>query len=87
MPHRLSLVTEFPGGKLTGHCPASGAAPRFQPPARQHVGTQIRAEAFNVANTPHSGVPNLSFGREQFGVVNDMQNQSRVLQLALKFMM
>ena len=48
---------------------------------------QFRAEAFNVSNTPRFAPPNLSFGNQQFGVVSGMENQSRVLQFALKLMM
>ncbi len=45
---------------------------------------QFRAEAFNLANTPRFAPPNTSFGNNQFGIVSAMENQSRVLQFALK---
>ena len=48
---------------------------------------QFRAEAFNLANTPRFAPPNTSFGNAQFGVVSAMENQSRVLQFALKLLL
>lgn len=45
---------------------------------------QIRAEAFNLTNTPVFSPPNISFGSPAFGTVSSMANQPRIIQLALK---
>lgn len=45
---------------------------------------QLRAECFNISNTPRFDPPNVVFGNPQFGVVNAQSNQPRVVQFALK---
>lgn len=45
---------------------------------------QFRAESFNLTNTTRFAPPNTVFGNAQFGVVNSMGNQPRVIQFALK---
>jgi hypothetical protein len=46
---------------------------------------QLRAEAFNVANTPWFGGPNTTAGSANFGIVTPSQiNDERNVQLALK---
>ncbi len=46
---------------------------------------QFRADAFNLFNNVVFGVPNTSISGANYGVVTSQQNQSRQLQLALKF--
>ena len=45
---------------------------------------QIRAETFNLTNTPVFSPPNTSFGSPAFGTVSSVANQPRIVQLALK---
>jgi hypothetical protein len=45
---------------------------------------QLRAEAFNLTNTPVFGLPNTAVGNPGFGVIGGQANQPRNLQLALK---
>jgi hypothetical protein len=45
---------------------------------------QIRADAFNLSNTPVFSPPNTSYGSSGFGTVSSQANQPRVLQLGLK---
>jgi hypothetical protein len=45
---------------------------------------QIRAEAFNVTNTPIFADPNVTVGSTSFGVITGTQNSPRTLQIALK---
>ncbi len=45
---------------------------------------QVRADAFNISNTPVFSPPNTSFGSSAFGTVSSQANQPRVLQVALK---
>jgi hypothetical protein len=46
---------------------------------------QLRANAFNLANTPIFGGPNTSFGSANFGVIGINQtNDPRIVELALK---
>ncbi|MBS1812445.1 MAG: TonB-dependent receptor [Acidobacteria bacterium] len=52
---------------------------------RESVALQVRAEAFNFANTPWFGGPNLTATSGAFGVVTPSQiNDQRNVQLALK---
>ncbi|NOT62567.1 MAG: TonB-dependent receptor [Acidobacteria bacterium] len=52
---------------------------------KESVALQLRAEAFNFANTPWFGAPNLTVGGGTFGVVAPTQiNDQRNVQLALK---
>jgi hypothetical protein len=52
---------------------------------KESVAMQLRAEAFNVANTPWFGGPNTTAGSAAFGVVTPAQiNDERNVQLALK---
>ena len=50
----------------------------------EKLSLQIRAEAFNLSNTPIFSPPNTTFGSPAFGTVSSMANQARILQLALK---
>ena len=47
---------------------------------------QIRADAFNMDNTPTFAPPNTSYGSAQFGVVSAQQNTPRSIQLGVKVM-
>jgi hypothetical protein len=47
---------------------------------------QIRADAFNLSNTPVFSPPNVSYGSAAFGTVSSQANQPRVLQLGLKLL-
>jgi Carboxypeptidase regulatory-like domain/TonB-dependent Receptor Plug Domain len=50
----------------------------------ERMALQIRAEAFNLANTPVFSPPGTTYGSSTFGVVNSQANQPRIVQLALK---
>jgi hypothetical protein len=50
---------------------------------RDRLGVQIRAEAFNVSNTPPLGQPNGSFGAAAFGSITTA-GDPRVFELALR---
>jgi hypothetical protein len=52
----------------------------------ERLALQLRAEAFNVTNTPVFAPPNTSFGSPSFGTVTSQANLPRVLQFALKLM-
>jgi hypothetical protein len=45
---------------------------------------EVRCEAFNVTNTPIFADPNVTVGASAFGTITGVQNNARVLQLALK---
>jgi len=47
---------------------------------------QIRAEAFNLLNTPQFGAPGQSQGTPQFGVVSSQANNPRLIQFGAKLM-
>jgi hypothetical protein len=51
--------------------------------ARDRLGVEIRAEAFNVSNTPPLGQPNGSFGAAAFGSITTA-GDPRVFELALR---
>ena len=53
---------------------------------QERLRLQLRAEAFNLVNTPRFGPPNVSFGSQAFGVVSSQANQSRILQFAMKLL-
>ncbi|MFN0101922.1 MAG: carboxypeptidase regulatory-like domain-containing protein [Bryobacteraceae bacterium] len=53
-------------------------------PLYETMRLQVRAEAFNVTNTPVFGLPNTTVGNPGFGVIGGQANQPRNLQLALK---
>jgi hypothetical protein len=46
---------------------------------------QLKAEFFNIFNTPRFGIPGLSIGSSSFGVVGSDINQPRLIQLGLRF--
>ena len=46
---------------------------------------EFRAEAFNIFNTPHFGLPNATLGVATSGVISTVVNPQRELQLALRF--
>lgn len=50
----------------------------------EKLALQIRAESFNLTNTPVFSPPNTSFGSPAFGTVSSVANQPRIVQLALK---
>lgn len=52
----------------------------------ERINTQFRTEFFNAFNTPRFGMPNTTFGNNNFGVVSNTINSARVIQLALKVM-
>jgi Carboxypeptidase regulatory-like domain/TonB dependent receptor len=45
---------------------------------------EIRAEAFNIFNTPQFGLPNATLGQSTTGVISTVTNPQRQLQLAAK---
>jgi hypothetical protein len=51
----------------------------------ERFNVQFRAEMYNVMNRAQFDVPGTAFGVPQFGVVTNQANDSRLLQLALKF--
>ena len=51
---------------------------------REKLELQLRADCFNLTNTPHFNPANVSLGNPQFGVVSTQGNQSRIVQIALK---
>jgi hypothetical protein len=52
----------------------------------EHYKVQFRAEAFNIANTPQWGQPNLKQGDPAFGTITSTQaNTQRHVQFALRF--
>lgn len=59
---------------------------------RENVRAQLRAEMFNITNTPQFNNPNTAIGNPQAGVINSagappsFQRTSRQIQLALKLM-
>jgi outer membrane receptor protein involved in Fe transport len=53
---------------------------------RERLHLQVRAEAFNLTNTPRFAPPGQSFGAPGFGVVSSQSNQPRVVQFALKLL-
>lgn len=50
----------------------------------EKLNLQFRAEFFNLTNSPRFAPPNVTQGSAQFGIVSAMENQPRVIQLALK---
>jgi hypothetical protein len=46
---------------------------------------QVRAEVFNLTNTPPLGAPNGTFGSAAFGTITSA-GDPRVIQLAVKFL-
>jgi outer membrane receptor protein involved in Fe transport len=55
-----------------------------QVPIRESLRLQLRAEAFNLFNTPQFGTPGTVFGNPQFGIINSQANSPRQVQLGLK---
>ena len=53
-------------------------------PLTEKLRVQFRAEAFNATNTPVFGLPNVSFGSANFGVITAQANSPRQMQLALR---
>jgi len=45
---------------------------------------EIRAESFNLTNTPHLWLPNTNAGSNQFGQINSTTGNPRVMQMAMK---
>jgi hypothetical protein len=45
---------------------------------------QFRAEAYNVFNNTHFGLPNNNIDDPNFGVISSTQGSPRALQLALR---
>jgi hypothetical protein len=52
-------------------------------PLREGVSLEIRAEIFNLTNTPLLGNPNTTVGNAAFGTITSA-GDPRVVQLALK---
>jgi hypothetical protein len=50
----------------------------------EKVTFSLRAEAFNLLNTPQFGLPNATIGVAQAGVITTVQNPERQLQMALR---
>jgi len=58
---------------------------RIPMPVRSGTALEIRAEAFNLFNTPQFGNPGATLGTATFGVISSA-NDPRVVQLAAKFL-
>src|SRR5207247_1703780 len=50
----------------------------------ERVTLELRAESFNMSNTPHFNNPGATLGSATFGVITSAVNDSRVLQLGAK---
>ena len=53
-------------------------------PIRAGASLEVRAEVFNLLNTPNFGAPNAVFGAANFGTITTALDP-RVVQLATKF--
>jgi hypothetical protein len=53
---------------------------------REGLEVELRAEAFNLTNTPLFGDPGTTINTPQFGVVNAQENTPRQVQLGLKIL-
>lgn len=51
----------------------------------ERLGLEIRAEAFNLFNTPQFGPPNKAVGVATTGAISTVINPQREIQLALRF--
>jgi hypothetical protein len=54
-------------------------------PVGQSRAVEVRAEVFNLLNTPNLGIPNAIVGASNFGSITTALDP-RVVQLALKFL-
>jgi hypothetical protein len=55
-------------------------------PVVERMSLQLRAEAFNLMNTPRFGRPNSSLNAVQFGLITAQANSPRQLQFGLKLL-
>ena len=53
-------------------------------PINERITLELRAESFNVTNTPHFNNPGGTFGTSTFGLITSAVNDSRVVQLGVK---
>jgi len=53
-------------------------------PITEKVTLELRAESFNLTNTPHFNSPGTTFGTSTFGIITSAANDSRVVQLGAK---
>jgi len=81
-----TLSTTLPG--IRTHVPVTLDFSLFKDfPVYERMKLQLRAEAFNLANTPGFGAPNTSLTSPSFGQVTPQQaNDPRIVQLALRLM-
>jgi Carboxypeptidase regulatory-like domain/TonB dependent receptor len=50
----------------------------------ENTSLELRAEAFNILNTPQFGLPNATLGQSTTGVISSVTNPQRQIQLAAK---
>jgi hypothetical protein len=55
-------------------------------PVVERVSLQLRAEAFNLLNSPQFGRANSNLNNAQFGVISSQANSPRQMQFALKLL-
>ena len=55
------------------------------PALTESMRAQLRAEAYNLTNTPYFAQPNVTVGAGTFGRITAVSNSSRQMQVALKF--
>jgi hypothetical protein len=55
-------------------------------PVVERISLQLRAEAFNLLNSPQFGRPNSGLNSNQFGMISSQANSPRQMQLALKLL-
>jgi hypothetical protein len=53
-------------------------------PIREKVTLELRAESFNITNTPHFNSPGNIYGTSSFGLITSAANDSRMVQLGAK---
>lgn len=59
---------------------------QFTIPGREGMNLQVRAEAYNLTNTPYFNNPNTQIGSATVGRITSVSNSPRQVQLAMKFM-